>query len=130
MNQEKRKYTRLPININTELVTHDGEVHSCTSENLSFGGAMLKLPENSRLKIGDTCEVSLVLQEQPQRLAIRFQCKVVNSRNNTLNLQFTGVFAENYKDFVYLMVNESDNPEVLMEEMSRNPGYEISTIKI
>ena len=128
MSANNRKYTRLPIHVTTELRMNDGSVHECLSNNISFGGALVDLPEDVNLESGETCEVALILQEQPERVEIKFRCKAIHMQNG-IGLQFVGLYANNYKDFVYMMVNETENPEVLHGEMSKNPGFEISTIK-
>jgi hypothetical protein len=44
-----------------------------------------------------------------------------------VGLEFQAIFAEDYNDFVYLMVNNSPDPDELLEEISRNPGIKIHT---
>lgn len=129
MSANKRKYTRLPIHVTTELHMNNGGIHRCISNNISFGGVLVDLPEDFDLASDDTCGLSLILQEQPERVEIKFKCKAIHMGNNEIGLKFIGVYADHYKDFVYMMVNESENPDILLEEMSKNPGYEISTIK-
>gem|GEM_PF-2353079 len=129
MSDNLRKYTRLPIHVTTELRTSNGSLHKCISNNISFGGALLDVPQDVNIGSDDTCEVALILQEQPERVEIKFKCKAIHMEDHQIGLQFIGVYANNYKDFVYMMVNESENPDVLLDEMSKNPGYEISTIK-
>ncbi|MDH5435978.1 MAG: PilZ domain-containing protein [Gammaproteobacteria bacterium] len=129
MNANLRKYTRVPIHMTTELRMSNGRMHKCISNNISFGGALIDLPQGVKVDSDDTCEVALVLQEKPERIEIKFKCKMIHMEDNQVGLQFVGVYAEHYRDFVYMMVNEVEDPDILLEEMSKNPGYEISTIK-
>lgn len=129
MSENNRKYTRVPIHVTTELQMSNGSIHKCISSNVSFGGALVVLPENTEIDSNEDCEIAFVLQEQPQRVEIRFKCKMIHMEDNQIGLQFVGVYADHYKDFVYMMVNEVDDPGILLDEMSKNPGYQITTIK-
>jgi len=122
---EDRKHTRLVIELPVKLSRENrGSVDGMT-RNISFGGVYVVLGERVDTCSGDACQLRLVLQGEPEPIEIQLKCKVVHASGTGLGLKFLGIDASDYQDFQFLMINNSDDPEKLLEELSHNPGLEV-----
>jgi len=123
--KDKRKHTRLAIKIPAKLTFGNDCAVEGMTHNLSFGGAYIALRDSADAHSGDACQLSLVLQGGPDPIEIQLTCEVVHVIGTGLGIRFLGIDATHYQDFQFLMINNSDDPEKLLEELSHNPGLEI-----
>ncbi|WP_455233847.1 PilZ domain-containing protein [Thiogranum longum] len=123
---ENRKHTRLPIEVRAELILGGRRKTACVTRNLSFGGAYVLAETNPGAQPGESCDLLIVLQDAPDRLEIHLSCEVVHSADTGIGLRFLGIAADHYQDFRYLMINNSDDPDSLQEELLHNPGLEVN----
>ena len=124
---DKRKHQRLEIPLAAAISVGDSVVYRGTSRNISFSGAYIACSEDNIPDVGTGCVVTLTLQEGEEPMTIKFKARVKHFKGSNVGLEFQAIFAEDYNDFVYLMVNNSPNPDELLEEISRNPGIKIHT---
>ncbi|MDH5545230.1 MAG: PilZ domain-containing protein [Gammaproteobacteria bacterium] len=120
-----RKHARLPLELTAQIALSDGVHVSGKTKNISFGGAFFYFPQISALVVGDECKFSLVLEGGHNVVLVNFKAKVKHIRPEGIGLKFLAIYAENYHDFVNLMVHNSDDPEMLLEELAKHPGIEL-----
>ncbi|MBF0101124.1 MAG: PilZ domain-containing protein [Desulfobacterales bacterium] len=123
----KRKHTRLPIQIKAMVkVNQDEEYIIGKTKNVSFGGICLSVVDSIAIKQGEECEVVLILYEGTPPIGIEFKCKVVHNRDSDLGFKFISINSEDYEHFKNLMVLNSSNPMMLLDELKKNPGILLS----
>lgn len=124
---DKRKHQRLEIAVAATVSIADTVAFSGTTKNISFSGAYIQLTQDTVPELGTSCIVTLTLQEGEEPVTINFKARVKHLKESKVGFEFQAIFSEDYNDFVYLMVNNSDDPDGLLEEISRNPGIKIHT---
>ena len=122
---ENRKNARLDIHIPASIELPDGRQVYGETVNISFGGTFLKVSDNSGLQTGMKGLFSLILQEEPVLQVISFKSKIVHVDKDGIGIKFQAVFAEHYNDFVFLMVNNSTEPNELLDELNESPGIKL-----
>lgn len=124
---DKRKHQRLQISVAAQVTVGDSTKYRGTTKNISFSGAYLQLEQENVPEVGTSCIVTLTLQDGEEPVTIKFKARVKHHKGSRVGLEFQAIFSEDYNDFVYLMVNNSPDPDGLLEEISRNPGIKIHT---
>ncbi|WP_455376353.1 PilZ domain-containing protein [Kaarinaea lacus] len=124
---DKRKHQRLQIAVAARISVGDSTRYEGTTKNISFSGAYINCNQGKIPEIGTSCIVTLTLQEGDEPVTIKFKARVKHQKISSVGLEFQAIFAEDYNDFVYLMVNNSPDPDGLLEEISRHPGIKIHT---
>lgn len=124
---DKRKHQRLEIAVASTIAVGDSARYHGTTKNISFSGTYINCNEEAVPEIGTSCIVTLTLQEGDEPMTIKFKARVKHQKKSSVGLEFQAIFAEDYNDFVYLMVNNSPDPDALLEEISQNPGIKIHT---
>ena len=122
---DKRKHQRLEIPLTATIKVGDNVAYIGKTKNISFNGAYIVLDQSAVPDVGTSCVVTLTLQEGDEPMTINFKARVKHLKGSKVGLEFQAIYAEDYNDFVYLMVNNSPDPDGLLEEISRNPGIKI-----
>ncbi len=124
---DKRKHQRLEIAVAASISVGDTTRYNGTTKNISFSGIYIDCEQKNVPDIGSSCIVTLTLQEGEEPMTIKFKARVKHHKQSSVGLEFQAIFAEDYNDFVYLMVNNSPDPDALLDEISKNPGIKIHT---
>lgn len=121
--KDHRKHTRIPLELTAEIKSSNGVVYKGGTKNISFGGIFFKISDLTELKQGESCNFSIILQEEISRLAIDFNCEVVHIQSSSLGLRFISINGTDaYNHFKNLMVMNSPEPDKLLEELELHPG--------
>ncbi|MCH9680208.1 MAG: PilZ domain-containing protein [Deltaproteobacteria bacterium] len=92
MGQEKRASTRYNVAVQMD-VTHDGAMASGLTVNLSLGGALVRVPAEPPLRVGDRVEVSFRLPDLDKPLAAKAEVRWVDDGDGEIaGLQFVTGF--------------------------------------
>ena len=121
---EKRKHKRLNLQIEAKLEDTDGNIYKGKTNNISFGGLFIELSPVT-LNKDDKCNITLLLNtdESENIIPIAFECKIVHARKKGYGVQYICIDGlDAYNHFEKLMVLNSDEPEILMTELEKNPG--------
>lgn len=124
---DKRKHQRLEIGLGAIISVGDSVMYNGTTINISFSGAYVECEQDNVPETDTSCLVTLSLQEGAEPMTIKFKARVKHLKGSKIGLEFQAIFAEDYNDFVYLMVNNSPDPDGLLAEISQNPGIKIHT---
>jgi len=121
---EKRKHTRLPIQIDADILLPNGMKIAAKTENISFGGLFLRLESSTEtgLQPGMACDIHLLLLWNEQQVPIQLRCRTVHLHRQGIGFEFIGIESESYGHFKNLMVMNSTAPDNLLEELERYPG--------
>lgn len=122
---ENRKHQRLPIEIAATIKLADGTQYEGKTVNISFSGVFVALDQAAAIQCGDKCMLTLALQQGTEPMLLNFKGKIRHRKTQGAGVELRAIFAEDYNDFVYLMVNNSPDPDGLLDELTRNPGIKI-----
>ncbi|RJQ56708.1 MAG: PilZ domain-containing protein [Nitrospiraceae bacterium] len=123
--KEKRKHTRISISLDAELQINDKTYRGKTKD-ISFSGIFMFCPDPANIPADKTGFIKLVLKPGPNPKIITFHCKVVRTSESGAGVKLIRVDMEGYQQFKNLMVYNSPNPDVLLEELNKHPGLEIA----
>lgn len=89
---DKRTNTRFPVEIDIQLVHREQQVLGRTV-NLSLGGALLRVPAEIPIKVGDRVEASIRLPDLDRPLLAKADVRWINDRDPELvGIQFVTGF--------------------------------------
>ena len=120
---EKRKHTRLPIAIKAEIQLENGKICPGVTKNMSFSGVLAEIQKAEDVRTGDLCNLTIFLADGQKEPAIEFECKVVRKDETDIGFKYIAIIdVESYMHFKNLMVSNSKEPEMLIQELKQNPG--------
>jgi len=122
---EKRKHIRLNIQLEANIQSENGNTYDGKTKNISFGGLFLLMSPAEDINEGDSCNVTLLLnnEDSGHSIPLLFKCNVIHRREKGYGLQFICIDGlEAYSHFEKLMVFNSDDPDRLMAELDKHPG--------
>jgi len=125
---DNRKHQRLPIEIPVVIHLKDGADIKGITKNISFSGAYIQDDLMSQIAADTNCTVTLILQDGTDPTMIKFKATIIHSNQEGIGVEFNAIFAEDYNEFVYLMVNNSPDPDGLLAEVSQHPGIKIQNM--
>jgi c-di-GMP-binding flagellar brake protein YcgR len=120
--QEQRKHTRLEIVIQAEIKTASRQKYIGKSKNISFGGAFIILEETPDLRKNEKVDLIFKLSGGDNPIKVEIQCLLVHLYRKGMGLQFSKISSDDYIHFKNLMVYNSDEPDILSEELKNHPG--------
>jgi hypothetical protein len=121
--KEHRKHTRIPLQLTAEIRSSNGEIFKGGTKNISFGGTFLQIPNSAKLKQGEHCYFSIILQEEAERLSIDFNSEVIYIQRSGIGLRFISINGTDaYNHFKKLMAMNSPTPDKLLDELELHPG--------
>lgn len=120
---EKRKHTRLPVAVKAEIQLENGKICPGVTKNISFSGILAEIQKAEEVREGDLCNLTIFLADGQKGPAIEFECKVVHKEKSNLGFKYIAIIdVESYMHFKNLMVSNSNEPEMLIQELKQNPG--------
>ncbi len=122
---ERRKNTRIPLQLHAELHLPNNDIFSGQTENISFSGVYLTCVNSTNIPVGESGVFKIFLQAQPNPKIIEFKCRIVRIDENGSGIRFLNVDVKDYQQFKNLMVYNSPNPDKLLDELEQNPGIVI-----
>jgi len=122
----RRRYTRIELELNSEVILSTGDVFRAKTLNVSFGGAFLKQIDEFSLQRDEVFQLSLAIEDRMSETdtllsSIVFESKAVHFANNGIGVQFLAVRHEDYNRFVKLMASRCENIDQLLDEQEQNP---------
>ncbi|MCK5231985.1 MAG: PilZ domain-containing protein [Desulfobulbaceae bacterium] len=122
MDTDRRKHTRIPIELEAELTFPDGSAFHGTTKNLSFCGAFVSCDELIAMPKQGDCVLKLILGAEKESASIKITAQIVRSNKNGVGVMFSSITIEDYNHLKKLMVFNSSDPETLIDELERYPG--------
>lgn len=112
--QERRRYSRVPINRTGCLYAGDGKQYCAKIRDLSIGGACIK--GKSSLGPGVRCELELQENRRHSSQVIRLSAQIVRKNIDELALQFIDMDKESYMFLQTLLLYHVDDPLTIVSE--------------
>ena len=120
MRKDKRRFTRIPFKVETEMKAHGTSYRAEEITNLSIGGC--SLPVTSDLRPGTLCRLKISLSGTSSELTVRVEGEVVRTDTDTVAIKFTGIDP----DSLFLLQNiiryNAPEAERIENEIQDHPG--------
>lgn len=120
------KDQRLNIRVEATLELDDGARMRGTTKNLSYCGAFIELKEVVTALSGEQCILSLVIHDKPEPDALKLRCSIKHFNNEGIGLYIEGIENGEIDDFVFLLANNSPDPEAMLSALSNKYSVELS----
>ena len=121
--EDRRKLTRLPLQLRAELELPNGMFINCDTQDLSFGGAFLDCSEGiGNLAVGGQCRLHIYLARKDSPLTSNFDAHVVHIEDDgkALRIKFVSSEQEVFEHFKKFIMSSSDDPQKLIDELEQH----------
>lgn len=123
--KDRRKHTRVSIELTTELQLDTGVSVKGKIRNISFSGAFMSFVSPANIPAGGTGSLKIFLLSDPIISTINFRCQVVRTDESGAGIKFINIDVEGYQQFKNLMIYNSTDPDALLSELEKHPGLDI-----
>jgi len=123
-----RKHTRLPIRITATVSLADGKDYTGATRNMSFGGAFINIEgftESAEVKSGSKCELRLSLGSPDEPVIVPIKGKLARTNEEGVAIEFEHTTIEGYWHFKNIMIYNSPEVDMLLEELEKHPGLSV-----
>ncbi|MCK5227043.1 MAG: PilZ domain-containing protein [Desulfobulbaceae bacterium] len=120
--KDKRKYCRLPLEINGSLAFEDGTAFQGMTKNISFGGLFFMPSELLRMEVDQLCEITLQLGRDLKSEKIVVSGRIVYQTVDGVGVEFQRIAIDSYVHLKRLLVFNSEDSDSLLKEIRANPG--------
>ena len=122
-----RKHTRLPIRITATVSLADGNDYTGATRNMSFGGAFINIEEFSSGSVepGSACELKLSLGSPDEPVIVHIKGKLARSNDEGVAVEFEHTTIEGYWHFKNIMIYNSPEVDMLLDELEKHPGLSV-----
>ena len=120
MSQEKRRFSRIPFQVNAEI-TVDREVYPVAKiNNLGIGGGFFPLDRD--LTPGSPCQVKIILNGASSELSIRVTGRILRNLPDAVAIQFTSIDPDSLYHLQNIIRFNAGDPDAIEGEIERHPG--------
>lgn len=115
---DNRKYTRLPIDVMTELRIGDSDVtHYGETADISIDGAFITMPIPQGVDAGQGCRLDLVIKTDDGWVRVGFTGTIAHVRDEGLGVQFDMADMAHHESFLRLIMEGSSDMDQLLTEL-------------
>ena len=118
---ERRRHQRLPIHLPGELDDRQGHHYPMETNDLSFGGALLRPAGEVTLKCGCCCDLHLFLDPEVSECHLDLTVEVIDVRGDGIAVRLLATDLDGYVHFKNLMINRCPDPAGLLDELEQDP---------
>lgn len=121
MSDEKRRFTRIPFQVNAKITINDVSYNVDNLSNLSIGGCLL--PINANLEPGTDCHLKIVLSGTSSELGINIGGTIRRCGSETIAVKFTNIDPDSLFHLKNIIrYNTPDSGKIIDREISEHPG--------
>jgi len=89
MDEEKRRFTRVPFKVQVEMAVDDVLYHTAQIKNLGLGGCLL--PISAELKAGTLCQIRIQLSGASSDMDVRVDGKIARCDSGVVAVSFSRI---------------------------------------
>ncbi len=119
MLQEKRRFTRVPFKVKTEMRVGNIRYAAEGIENLSIGGCLL--PIRATLDPGTSCRIRILLSGTSSDLKIKINGEITRCDRDAIAVKFTHIDPDGLFYLQGIVRYNSSDPEAVEEEITKYP---------
>lgn len=117
---EKRRFTRIPFDVNARISVGNTTCQAHTIINLSVGGCLL--PVDKAFHPGDACVVKIAIPGTTDDLCIRVEGKVIRCENNEVAIHFLTIDPDSLFHLKNIIRYNAPDLEQVEKELFDHPG--------
>ncbi len=122
MKENKRKHSRVPIKLETEITFPDESTFHGITKNLSFSGIFIHCDELANTDRRGNCVLKIGLATEKESEAIEISARLIRSSKNGAGFQLSSISMDDYEHFERLILFNSSDQDTLIDELETNPG--------
>jgi len=120
MADNKRRFTRIPFKMDTELMVQ-GEVYKAEDiSNLSIGGCVL--PIVAELEPETACQLKIILNGIADGISINVDGEIIRSDQDTIAVKFTRIDPDSLFHLQNIVRYNSPDADTIEDEINKHPG--------
>lgn len=120
MPEERRRFTRIPFNVNAEITVNDSLYTVKEISNLGVGGCLVPIKEH--VEPGTPCHVKILLSGTIREMSIEIDGEIKHSTPDALAVRFTRIDPEGLFHLHNIIRYNSPDPDTIDREISEHPG--------
>lgn len=120
MTEEKRRFSRIVLQMKAELLVHGNLFSVAEIANLSVGGCQLDIGKD--FPAGTECSLLIVLNPADRRMNVETDGEVVRSQGGVLGIRFTSISPEALVHLQNIIRYNSPDPDRVEQEIDQHPG--------
>lgn len=120
MSDDKRSFTRIPFQMNTEVVIEDETYSTDKITNLSVGGCFLPIKINPEPET--TCSVRIILEGTTEEIAVQVEGKIVRVTPEGLAVDFVSIDPDSLFHLQNIVKYNSPDADVIENEIAKHQG--------
>ena len=120
MNDNKRRFTRIPFKVHSELIVQGNAYTAEEITNLSVGGCML--PIVVELEPKTECQLKISLSGTTDGITINVDGEIIRSDQNAVAVKFTRIDPESLFHLQNIIRYNSPDADAIEEEIIKHPG--------
>ena len=120
MSDNKRRFTRIPFKVQTELFVQGNVYQAEEITNLSVGGCML--PIDVALEPQTECRLIITLSGTTDGIAVNVDGEIIRSDQGSLAVKFTRIDPESLFHLQNIIRYNSPDADAIEEEIIKHPG--------
>lgn len=121
---ERRKFHRIKYDGQVKVKLSGASDDFFSAENLSLTGLFVQ--GNFQQSYDQECLIQFVKNEDPKNTYLEMVGKVVWRNENGMGLKFTSIKFNNYMLLISTLINNAEQPAIILSEIPRDCPYEIA----
>lgn len=124
---ERRKNTRLEIELEVEVHANNGLIFTGLTTDVSFAGIYIKCNDADMIPLLDSCKVVINLRSGSEVLPISLEGRTVRRSPFGVGIVLVSADLDSYKHLRNLIVINSPDSDLLVKELRGSPGLSTRT---
>lgn len=120
-----RRHQRLDIEASATIKLRDGQVFEGRTRNISYKGAFFEFDRASEIIQGEYCLLTIDVKDELNSMVLKLKCKVIHTHEEGVGVEIKDFYDDDYNDFVFLLANNSPDPEKFLAELSEQPEFQL-----
>ena len=121
--ENRRKFHRINFDGQVNLDFMGGQQDDCQIKNLSLTGMFVN--GNFQQQHAENCSVNIVDKTKSNKTNLRASAEVVWWSNKGIAFKFTSMTLDSYMLLVSTLINNAEQPAILLHEFPKSCPYEI-----
>lgn len=120
MDDEKRRFTRIPFRVKAEMTINNRLYSAATIDNLSVGGCLL--PIEADIETGTVCRLKIFLTGTNSELSVQVAGKVIRCEPGAVAIQFTAIEPDSLFHLHNIVRFNFPDTDQVEKEIKNHPG--------
>ncbi len=118
--ENKRRFTRIPFQVRTELEAQGNYYVADEISNLSIGGCML--PIVAQLEPESTCRLTISLSGTVDPVLINIEGEIIRCDSDAIAVKFTRIDPDSLYHLQNIIRYNSPDADAIEDEIDKHPG--------